>query len=58
MKARSQLALAILGVAALALSAPAADDKKPEAKRPRVEVVFCLDTIGSMGEGTKGSGVD
>jgi len=56
MKARSQLALAILGVAALALSAPAADDKKPEAKRPRVEVVFCLDTTGSMGgliEGAK-----
>jgi Mg-chelatase subunit ChlD len=38
--------------AGLALALPArADDKKPEAKKadkPRVEVVFCLDTTGSM----------
>src|SRR5437899_11800754 len=56
MNARSQLALAILGVAALALTAQAAEDKRPEVKKPKVEVVFCLDTTGSMGgliEGAK-----
>src|SRR5437868_6726284 len=33
-----------------------AQDKKPEVKKPKVEVVFCLDTTGSMGgliEGAK-----
>jgi Mg-chelatase subunit ChlD len=56
MNARSLLTLAVLGVAALALATQAAEDNKPEAKRPRVEVVFCLDTTGSMGgliEGAK-----
>src|SRR5436309_13228620 len=35
----------------LALSAGAADkkEKKKPAKKPQVEVVFCLDTTGSMG---------
>src|SRR3982750_1532331 len=42
-----------LAAAALLVAAglsPAADAKaKPAAKKPRVEVVFCLDTTGSMG---------
>jgi Mg-chelatase subunit ChlD len=56
MNARSQLALAVLAVGALAQAVWAGDDKKPEVKRPNVEVVFCLDTTGSMGgliEGAK-----
>ena len=43
---------ALLVAAGLCLSLPArADDKKPAApsKKPQVEVVFCLDTTGSMG---------
>src|SRR3989442_15681312 len=30
-------------------SAARAEDKKPAVKKPNVEVVFCLDTTGSMG---------
>src|SRR6266404_9998408 len=30
------------------VSAAQADEKKPETKKPKVEVVFCLDTTGSM----------
>src|SRR5262249_40991535 len=43
----------LLGVPAFAR---AADEKPPAPKKPRVEVVFCLDTTGSMGgliEGAK-----
>ena len=43
---------ALLVAAGLCLSLPArADDKKPAtpSKKPQVEVVFCLDTTGSMG---------
>src|SRR5438105_6883916 len=36
---------ALLGL----VSASQADEKKAETKKPRVEVVFCLDTTGSMG---------
>src|SRR5262245_52004400 len=36
---------ALLGLTA----ASQADDKKQETKKPKVEVVFCLDTTGSMG---------
>jgi Mg-chelatase subunit ChlD len=36
---------ALLG---LALPAKAADEKKPPSKKPKIEVVFCLDTTGSM----------
>jgi Mg-chelatase subunit ChlD len=46
----SVLALAIAGL--IALPARAEDkkaDEKPATKKPRVEVVFCLDTTGSMG---------
>src|SRR5262245_2388420 len=49
---QSLTALAALGLIIAPLSA---DDKKPT-KKPRVEVVFCLDTTGSMGgllEGAK-----
>src|SRR5260370_41060586 len=42
--------LACLAVAALlGLVRPAAADDKKPAKKPQVEVVFCLDTTGSMG---------
>jgi Mg-chelatase subunit ChlD len=40
----------------LAVAAARADDKPPQAPKPKVEVVFCLDTTGSMGgliEGAK-----
>jgi Mg-chelatase subunit ChlD len=43
-------------VALLAVTAARADDKPAQAPKPRVEVVFCLDTTGSMGgliEGAK-----
>jgi len=48
----------VLSFGALALvAAPVlAEDPKPAAKKPKVEVVFCLDTTGSMGgliEGAK-----
>jgi Mg-chelatase subunit ChlD len=47
----------LLGALALALPARAADEKPAEKpKKPKVEVVFCLDTTGSMGgliEGAK-----
>jgi len=44
--------LALIGLVGRA----GADDKKPEVQKPKVEVVFCLDTTGSMGgliEGAK-----
>src|SRR3954462_12389942 len=50
---RTLAALAVLGLVVGPLSA---DEKKPVTKRPHVEVVFCLDTTGSMGgliEGAK-----
>jgi Mg-chelatase subunit ChlD len=53
------LSAAVLAGAVLAAAPAAAQDKKTDAKkpaRPRVEVVFCLDTTGSMGgliEGAK-----
>src|SRR5688572_7738913 len=52
---RSLVAVGALG---LVLSPAQADEKKAEAKKskPKVEVVFCLDTTGSMGgllEGAK-----
>src|SRR5439155_24056927 len=49
---RTLLGLAVLGLIAGPLSA----DEKPATKKPKVEVVFCLDTTGSMGgliEGAK-----
>src|SRR3954467_4924621 len=41
----------LAAVAATLALAPAgrADHKKPATKKPKVEVVFCLDTTGSMG---------
>src|ERR1700682_639909 len=40
---------AVACVAAFAITAPArADDAKTETKKPKVEVVFCLDTTSSM----------
>src|SRR6059058_2615842 len=36
---------ALLGL----VNASQADEKKAETKKPKVEVVFCLDTTGSMG---------
>jgi Mg-chelatase subunit ChlD len=52
------LPAALLGAFALAGSAAPAEEKKSEQKKPgpKVEVVFCLDTTGSMGgliEGAK-----
>src|SRR5262249_35205344 len=38
----------LLGALAVA-AAPARADEKPATKKPKVEVVFCLDTTGSMG---------
>src|SRR5215471_12395950 len=45
---------ALLAVAGLCLGLPAhaadkKDEKQPAKKKPKVEVVFCLDTTGSMG---------
>jgi hypothetical protein len=47
---RAVLGTALIAVASLTLPAIAAD-AKPEAKKPKpkIEVVFCLDTTGSMG---------
>ena len=43
---RTLAALAALGL----MTGPlCADEKKPASKKPKVEVVFCLDTTGSMG---------
>jgi Mg-chelatase subunit ChlD len=40
---------AVACLAAFAITSPArADDAKPEIKKPRVKVVFCLDTTSSM----------
>src|SRR5690348_3769012 len=50
------LALAVAAGALLGLCLPAHGADKPAIKRPRIEVVFCLDTTGSMGgliEGAK-----
>src|SRR5919202_2877314 len=41
--------LALAGLCVPAAAAPPKDKPEPKAKRPRVEVVFCLDTTGSMG---------
>ena len=52
---RADRLVLMLGALAAA-SAPARADEKPASKRPRVEIVFCLDTTGSMGgliEGAK-----
>src|SRR5437868_10873683 len=52
---RRQFLLAALA-ASVSLTSARADEKKPASKRPKVEVVFCLDTTGSMGgliEGAK-----
>ncbi len=46
----------MLGALAVAASPCRAADEKAETKRPKVEIVFCLDTTGSMGgliEGAK-----
>ena len=46
---------AVLALGGLTTSTRAADEAKP-AKKPKIEVVFCLDTTGSMGgliEGAK-----
>src|SRR5713101_5571533 len=52
---KSAFLAATVAVLGLAFSAPAGD--QPEAKKqPKIEVVFCLDTTGSMGgliEGAK-----
>src|ERR1700681_1477694 len=46
----SRLALAAALVALAGVFSPAvAADKPAEKKKPKVEVVFCLDTTGSMG---------
>src|SRR3954454_19694567 len=52
---RTLLLAAVAATLALA-RAGRADEKKPATKKPKVEVVFCLDTTGSMGgliEGAK-----
>jgi len=41
--------LSVLAVLALIAGPLSAEDKKPAPKKPAVEVVFCLDTTGSMG---------
>src|SRR6516165_795386 len=49
MPRRTFLSAALAAAALLAAAAPGRADDKPKAERPRVEVVFCLDTTGSMG---------
>jgi len=46
---RSALLAAAGAILSLAAPALAAEDKAPAKKAPKVEVVFCLDTTGSMG---------
>jgi Mg-chelatase subunit ChlD len=48
---REKCLVVLAGLAALLLGvpAPAAEAVKEKAKKPKVEVVFCLDTTGSMG---------
>src|SRR5215468_10655656 len=51
---KAQMVLAALALAGLLL--PAVSAEKAKAEKPKVEVVFCLDTTGSMGgliEGAK-----
>src|SRR6184192_3025009 len=46
----------VLTLLALVAGPLVAEEKKPAVKKPQVEVVFCLDTTGSMGgliEGAK-----
>src|SRR5687768_16166038 len=54
---RTSLRWTLAALAAFGLTASlSAEDKKTEGKKPKVEVVFCLDTTGSMGgllEGAK-----
>jgi Mg-chelatase subunit ChlD len=38
----------LVAAAVLGLALPAGADEQPAAKKPKVEVVFCLDTTGSM----------
>jgi Mg-chelatase subunit ChlD len=45
---RIALLAAVGAVLGLVMPAKAADDKKPATKKPKIEVVFCLDTTGSM----------
>src|SRR3954454_9032798 len=45
----SRLALAAALAALAGVPSPAGADAAPAAKKPHVEVVFCLDTTGSMG---------
>src|SRR5215475_6587387 len=41
--------VAVVGLALPARAADKKDEKQPAKKKPKVEVVFCLDTTGSMG---------
>src|SRR5438270_13078738 len=54
---RTTMRWTLAALAAFGLTASlSAEDKQPDVKKPRVEVVFCLDTTGSMGgllEGAK-----
>jgi Mg-chelatase subunit ChlD len=49
MPRRTFLSAALTAAALLALAGAGRADDKPKADKPRVEVVFCLDTTGSMG---------
>src|SRR5262249_26294755 len=51
---RGVLGAAVAAALGIALPARAADEPKP-VKKPRVEVVFCLDTTGSMAGLTGGA---
>jgi Mg-chelatase subunit ChlD len=45
---RVALLVAVGAVLGLVAPAKAADEQKPVSKKPKIEVVFCLDTTGSM----------
>src|SRR5438270_605595 len=49
MPRRTFLSAALTAAALLAPAGAGRADDKPRANKPRVEVVFCLDTTGSMG---------
>src|SRR5216684_1859997 len=52
----NRIALMLGALAICAAPVRAADEEKPVTKKPKVEIVFCLDTTGSMGgliEGAK-----